>query len=129
VSCKTGSREDAIHALINVWLKDDTLSCGWCGTKFDATEPCCEQPFIASNADILRQFVKEIARQRDQQKNKYASTDDKSLRLAVSMPPSLLLFLERSFEKLYHEKLFSKEYDTTWFAKRFGKYFAVAKEI
>lgn len=129
MSCATGSREDAIHSLINVWLKDNTLSCGWCGEKFLATEPCCEKPFIASNSEILRQFHKEIKERRDEQKNKYASNEDKNLRLTVSMPPSLFLFLEKAFERLYNEKLFSKEYDHNWFAKHFGKYFAVAQEI
>lgn len=129
MSCATGSREDAIHSLINFWLKDNTLSCGWCGEVFDATIPCCEQPFIATNAEILNQFNKEMAIRRDQQKNKYGSTDDKTLRIAISMPPSLMKFLECSFERLYNEKLFNKEYDTNWFAKKFGKYFAVCEVV
>lgn len=129
MSAATGSREDAIHALINVWIKDPELSCGWCGEKFTATEPCCEKPFIASNSQILQQFVKEIASVREQQRNKFASTSDNSLRLAVSMPPSLMLFLEKAFMRLYKEQLFTKEHDVVWFAKHFGKYFAVPKEL
>ena len=128
MSCATGSREDAIRALINFWIKDPALSCGFCGTSFTATEPCCEKPFIANNADILKQFIKENSERRQEQRNKYASNKDKTFRNLISMPPSLLLFLEASFERLYKEKLFNEEYPATWFHKHFGKYFSVAEE-
>ena len=58
-----GSREDAIHALINTWLNDNTQHCGWCGESFDPRfYPCCEKPFVANNKIIFAQFVKELKR-------------------------------------------------------------------
>lgn len=146
MSSKTGSREEAITALINVWLRDPRKTCGWCGTLFDenaepkvtigmegeiikAYKPCCEQPYITTNYAILEQFHKELKERRNEQKNKYAANQTKTMRLTISMPPSLLLFLETAFKRLYQEDLFTKEYDHNWFAKHFGKMFAVAKEI
>ncbi len=125
-----GNREDAILALINTFLKDPTLRCGMCGQEFTAADtPCCEKPYIASNQDVFMQFHRELVDRRREQKNKFASTDDKSMRIKLSFPPSMLEFLTHAFKKMYDEDLFSKEYDTTWFAKKFGKYFAVAEEI
>jgi len=125
-----GSREDAIHALINVWLKDPSKYCGWCGTVYEGSqEPCCEKPFIGDNAHIFKQFYRELVETRGEQKNSYASTDSKDLRFKLSFPPGLLEFLEKGFERMYGEKLFTKEYNTTWFAKRFYKYFGVPEKI
>lgn len=125
-----GAREDAILALINTFLKDPTKRCGWCEESYDERFfPCCEQPFITTNAGIWQQFHKELQQRRNQQSNKFAATDDKSMRVKLTFPPTMLNFLTRSFKMMYDEDLFSKEYDTTWFAKKFGKYFAVAQEI
>ena len=125
-----GSREDAIHALINTWLKDPRMYCGWCGEDFDITGyQCCDQPFISNNNGIFKQFVKELQMDRDQMKNKHGSMKGSHMRWALKFPPGLLIFLERSFEQMYNEKLFTKEYDITWFSKKFYKYFAVPKEI
>lgn len=123
-----GSREDAIHALMNTWLKDKRRFCGWCGREYDGT-PCCEKPFIGTNADILSQFNTEMMATRQTRMNKYACLKDKSMRWKLSFPPGLLQFLETAMDSLYHEKLFTQEHDTTWFAKHFGKYFQVPEEI
>ena len=125
-----GSREDAIHALINVWLKDNRQYCAWCDEDFNPEfYPCCEQPFIGDNARIMKQFNKELQLDREEARNKFASNADNSMRLTLKFPPRLLKFLETSFESMYGEKLFTKEYNINWFAKKFHKYFAVAKEI
>lgn len=125
-----GSREDAIHALINTWLADKTLSCGWCGRNYDPLDPmCCEQPFIATNAEVLSVFNKQMMKDRESRKNDFASTDSKSMRWVLSFPPGLLEFLSKSFKKMYGEELFNKEYDMTWFSKKFGKYFAVPRKV
>lgn len=123
-----GSREDAIHSLINVWLKDPRKSCAWCGSELMTQSYCCEKPLYLTNADTLRQFLKEMQERRDEQKNKFASTDDKTLRLAISMPPGLMQFLEAALDSMYHEKLFTKEFGVTWFAKHF-KQFAIPREV
>ena len=127
---KSGNREDAIHALINTWLKDKTLKCGWCGAKFERTTfPCCDQPFIGTNFDIMSQFNKEMKMSRDTRKNVYASNESKNMRWKLSFPPTLLQWLIESFKKMYGEDLFTEEYNTTWFAKKFRKYFAVPERI
>jgi hypothetical protein len=125
-----GTREDAIHALINMWLKDTTKRCGWCSSVYNPlTYPCCEKPFIATNFEIMRQFYKELKEDRKTRKNEFASTGKKTLRWKLSFPPSLLSFLTHSFQKLYNEKLFHDKYNTTWFARRFKKAFTVAERI
>lgn len=125
-----GSREDAIHALINTWLNDPTQHCGWCGEHFNPENyPCCEKPFVANNKVIFAQFVKELKMDREQVSNKFASTKGNNLRWALKFPPGLLSFLEQSFMRMYQEQLFTKEYDINWFAKKFYKYFSIPKEI
>jgi hypothetical protein len=127
---KCGKREDAIHALINIWLKDQTKKCGWCGQVYNAMfHPCCEQPFIGTNLDIFEQFYREIKSNRDSRKNEYASTDNKSMRWKLSFPPSLLQWLTKTFKELYNEELFNSKYGTTWFAKKFRKYFTMPERI
>ncbi len=125
-----GSREDAIHALINMWLKDPRKKCGWCGAFYNPLEfPCCEKPFIATNFEIMGQFHKELQEEKKNRSNEFASTGKKNLRWKLSFPPSLLSFLEISFKTLYNEKLFNDKYTTTWFAKKFKKAFAVPERI
>lgn len=125
-----GNREDAIHALINTWLNDPTQHCGWCGATFNPAEyPCCEQPFVANNKVIFKQFIKELQMDRDTLSNKYGSNKSKNLRWTLKFPPGLLSFLEQTFRRMYDEPLFTKEYDINWFAKKFYKYFSVPTEI
>lgn len=135
-----GSREDAIRALINFWLKDPSISCGSCGAakspinlKVDSNNnvyyECCENVFLGDNYSHFLHFREELKKTRETRSNKFASQKDKSMRLAIQIPPSLLLFLENSFRKLYKEELFNKKYNVIWFAKKFKKEFSVPQEI
>ena len=129
-----GTRDEAIHALINVWLKDPTRKCGWCGKMYIPEEfPCCEQPYIADNAGIMKQFYKDQLFIRETRKNVYASmkanNTNNSMRWILSFPPSLLSFLESAFKNRYQEKLFHDKYNVQWFAKKFGKYFQIPERI
>lgn len=126
---KNGSRQDAIHALINLWLKDSTKSCAWCGEKYEPGRFCCEQPFPATNMQIMQQFSQELKDRREIQKNKFASTDDKSMRASASIPAGLYMFLDSAMHKMYNEGLFTKEYPPSWFAKNFQKVFGVAEVV
>jgi len=129
-----GTRDGAIHALINFWLKDPTLRCGWCGRTYNPDNfPCCEKPYVGNNAAIMRRFYKENKEIRESRKNEFASVkvrgSKNSMRWVLSFPPSLLVFLEAAFKKLYNEKLFDKKYNLSWFAKKFGKYFQVPERV
>lgn len=125
-----GTREDAIHALINIWLKDPRFYCGWCGKEYlEGNGACCEQPFIARNSQVLEQFYQELLIDRENNKNDYASNDAKDFRVVLRMPPGLLRFLELTFESMYGEKLFTDKHDINWFAKKFYKYFAMPRRV
>ena len=129
-----GTREGAIHALINFWLKDPTLRCGWCGARYYKDKPpCCEQPYIGTNAAVMKQFYEDQKVIRETRKNSYASMKGRGtkniMRWKLSFPPGLLRFLEVSFLRLYNEKLFTDKHNHTWFAKKFGKYFQVPEKL
>jgi hypothetical protein len=128
-----GNREDAIHALINTWLKDPTKSCAYCGKgynyeRFMAEGPCCEQPLINTNHEHMKLFQQELEVIRQTRKNKYGSNDDKTMRMGLSIPAGLYVFLDKAMIKNYGERLFTKEYDANWFMKKFGKHFQVPEE-
>lgn len=136
-----GSREDAIRALINFWLKDPTISCGSCGSaqsilnlKFtddgEMYYECCDNVCLGDNKAHMEHCRLEIERERELSKNKFSANSTKTMRLALKMPPGLLLFLERAFPRIYHgEQLFNKKYDVNWFCKKFKKEFSVPQEF
>lgn len=128
-----GNREDAIHALMNLWLKDDRRWCLNCNTFFDPVGVrfgCCDQPFMTTNALVFQHFKREMQEIRDSQKNEFASTEsDTGMRYLLRFPPGMLEFLEMSMKKLYDEKLFTEGHDQQWFARKFGKHFCVAQKI
>lgn|SRR3990167_6941007 len=128
-----GNREDAIHALMNTWLKLPQRWCLNCEREFDPVDTkfsCCENPYYTTNSIVFKRHMKEMDGIRETRKDKFASTgSDTGMRYLLRFPPGLLQYLEMSMKKLYHEKLFTKEYDQKWFAKKFGKYFCIAEEI
>ena len=129
-----GNREDAIHALINTWLKDERRWCLSCNKDFDILDwqysgPCCVDAYLTTNSLVMKHFIKEVDITKSQNLDEYGSTKDKSMRHLLKFPPGLLQFLEISMQILYNEKLFTEEYDQVWFAKHFGKYFCVAEKI
>lgn len=128
---QVGEREKAIRVLINVWLRDQKMSCAYCGREkdFNRCEDCrgVDVP-LATNKQILNGFTEELTTLRETRKNKYASTEKKDLRFALSMPVGLYNFLDRAFKRIYNESLFTKEYDVNWFLKKFGRYFGVPQE-
>lgn len=136
-----GSREDAIRALINFWLKDPAIYCGSCGASQSvlnfkihddgtATYECCDNVCLGDNKAHMEQCRIEIQRERELSKNKFSANTTKTMRLALKIPPGLLMFLEKAFPKIYHgEQLFNKKYDVNWFAKKFKREFSVPQEI
>lgn len=127
-----GSREDAIRALINLWLKDNRMYCATCGEMFKGVQ-CCDNPVVGTNRAIFKQFNKEMKRIRQTRCNEHASISaggmKDTMRWKLSIPIGLLQFLEKSFTIVYGEKLFNRDYNTNWFAKKFGKYFQVPERI
>lgn len=125
-----GSREEAVHSLINLWLKDNDKSCMYCSRRnfYEDCDTCHGKPLLGTNKEILKVFSAEMDALRSTRSNKHASTKDKSLRMAVSMPVALYQFLNTSMERLYGEKLITEEHNLNWFMKHFGKYFQVPEE-
>ncbi len=139
----TGSREDAIHALINTWLSFPIRTCGVCGESDNEKMVDCmakkmmdvslENPvekacFIATNAQIFEQFVKDQKSVRETRANKWASNKDKTIRQTLSFPPGLLEFLTLAFRKQYEEGLFNTKFDMKGLARKFPV-FQIPEEI
>lgn len=139
----TGSREDAIHALINTWLSFPIQSCGVCGETdnekivdcmakkmmdVNLDNPVDKACFVGSNQDIFKQFIKDQRFIRESRINKWASNKDKTLRNTLSFPPGLLEFLQRAMQKHYQEELFTDQHDMNWFARKFPV-FRIPEEI
>lgn len=118
-----GSRQSAIRALINIWLKLPTLSCAMCGTDYiGGPMDCCENPVICNNQKAMKVFLKELKEVRATRKNDYASNSDKSMRLGLSVPANLYIFLDMSMKRLYNQGLLTKEHDMFWFLRHFPQF-------
>lgn len=128
-----GNREDAIHALINTWLKLPQRWCLNCNAEFDPIVQkfgCCDNPYYTTNQLVFKRHIEELKEFKDAQKNDFGSSEsDTGMRFLLRFPPGLLEFLETSVKRLYGEKLFTKEYDQRWFARKFGKYFCIADKV
>lgn len=127
---KTNNKWEAIRAFINLWLKEKTLYCNWCGAVWNDsnTQVCCERPQIGTNWEHTREIIKQNRRRRQQAKNSYGSTDDKSMRVAISMPPKLLMDLEAYVKMTGNGKLFNNPAELISFMKEF-KSFCVPAEV
>ena len=118
-----GSRESAIRALINVWLKLPTKVCATCNSYYYEGYPdCCDMPIISNNQAAFKQFMRELRDVRLSRSNVFASNKDKTLRLGLSIPSNLYLFLNTSMQRLYKEKLISEEFDMFWFMRNFPEF-------
>lgn len=126
---KTNNKEEAFRAVINTWLKDQTLYCNGCGEFYKPEKfPCCEAPQVGRNMDHCKGVVDQNKMVRETRKNDFASTEDKSIRWGISMPPDLLRTLDRYKKSLKQPGLFKEPGEIVWFAKKF-KEFAVCKTV
>lgn len=118
---KTPNKELAFRAVINTWLKDKSMYCNHCGQNYNGTI-CCENPQIGKNIDHCAGIIKqnkEIAKSR---KNDFASTEDKTIRWGVSIPPSLYSTLN-NFKKIHNQPgLFCEDGELNWFMKKFPQF-------
>jgi len=126
---KTGTKWKAARAFLNLWLKDKSLYCNWCGKTYNEKEfPCCEQPQVGSNLDHTRGIIRQNQAFRNSRNNDTATTKDKSLRWGVSMPPALMTALEKYFMKEYNEKLFKNVEELHQFMREFPV-FRIPKKV
>ena len=121
---KTNNKEKAFHAVINTWLKDKTMYCNFCGQDYkdDVTTPCCENPQVGRNMDHCMGIIKQNKMIRETRKNEFGSTDDKTLRYGVSMPPALYQVLDRFKVSNDKPKLFREDGEMVWFMKKFPQF-------
>ena len=96
----TNSKEVAIRAFINEWIKDTTLFCNHCGSVYVPPpegveeEPCCDNVQIGTNAQVLYWLIQENKMIRETRANQYASDKKKTMRWGMSMPPRLMHDIE-----------------------------------
>jgi hypothetical protein len=127
VFIKTDNREAAYRALINQGLKDKTKYCNYCGLPYHPeVMPCCEDPQIGTNYDHTQAVIFLCKEIRETRKNKYGSTDDKSIRNLVSIPNWMYYILD-NYEKGLEDgcRLFKTQEDVRWFAKTFPAFATV----
>lgn len=108
-----------------MWLQDEQLYCNNCEAIYgEKPMPCCENPQVGRNIDHCRGVIKQNEQIRQTRKNMYASTDDKSIRWGVSLPPKLLQFLDTFFKMYSTEKkgIFKEEGELVWFARKFPQF-------
>ena len=126
---KTDKRDEAIHAIINVWLKDKTPYCNNCNENYPGEYfPCCENPQVGRNMDHCRGLINQNKEFQKTRLNSYASTADKTLRWGASLPPRLYLYLNSYCKENGEDGLFNEKYDVIWFAKKFPQ-FAIPERL
>ena len=121
---------DAARAFINTWLKDKRFYCNYCGKGFKPHNkdekgywiPCCDNPQIGRNKDHTQGVINQNRGIRETRKNDFAAFDDDSMRMGLSMPPSLLRDLESYFAESYKEKLFVDNSEMHKFMKEFPEF-------
>jgi hypothetical protein len=119
-----GSRQSAIRALINVWLKLPIKCCATCGRDYYDGTPvdCCNNPVICTNRAAYTQFLRELRDIKLSRSNQFASNKGKTMRLGLSMPANLYLFLDGTMKRLYNERLINKEFDMFWLLRNFPQF-------
>lgn len=96
----THCKEVALRDFINLWVKDQTLYCNYCGNvhipppEGIIPEPCCPTPHIGTNLVFLYMLIHENRSIRESRNNVFASNKDKTMRWGISMTPRLLHDME-----------------------------------
>jgi len=133
VKTNTSNKWLAIRAFINLWLKDRRLYCNWCGRLYNPNRfPCCDKPQIGDNLTHTRAVIKQNKIDRKLLKNVFGAESKKHFRLAVNLPPQLLMALEKYVKSTAREgenrKLFENPEELHKFMREF-KEFTVPMEI
>ena len=114
---QTTDKWDAIHAVINEWLRDRTITCDNCGTIWHNGDPwCCDNPVLLTNEQLFH-LIKRQNKDRKLAGNAFMSSEN--MRTAVSMPADLLRFLEAYCKLNHNEKLWNDSRELHAFMRRF----------
>ena len=125
---KTYDKFLAARAILNTILKDTRKYCNWCGSTYDPNDfPCCDNPQVGSHIDHLHGLIKQNREIRETRKNDFASTDNKTMRWAVSLPAGLFREWERCFKNSQKKKLLEAG-DLPKFMKEFPQ-FCIPKKM
>jgi hypothetical protein len=117
---QTTDKWTAIHAFINMWLKDETVYCNNCGQKFIGEGyDCCDNMQRGTNKTYTAALLQQNKVRQATRLNQYGSNDKKTFRIGVSMLPSLVNDLERYCKLNMGEKLWSNDKEFNTFMKRF----------
>lgn len=101
---KTNDRMEVIHALINQWLRDNSVYCNNCDEEYVEGITCCENPQIGTNLSHMQALVIENEIIRDELKYDTGKSEDTgAMRMAFRIPPRLYHFIGNYF-KGYNEK-------------------------
>lgn len=133
---KTKSKWQAARAMLNIILQDKRFYCNWCNADFNTDSvdengkwiPCCENPQIGRHLDHIKRIIRQNKSIQESRKNDFASTDDKTLRWGVSLPPRIFQLWNMGFIKSFNCKLLDNNQDMHEFMKEF-KCFAIPKTI
>lgn len=127
---KINNKWEAVHAVINTWLKDRRVYCNGCGLTYcPEAGACCEDPQLGTNMDFCRGVIVQNKVSKQTRANDYASNKSKTMRWGVSLPPDLMRTLDNYMKAHGHKKgLFEEVSDLTKFMKKFPQ-FAIPTKV
>jgi hypothetical protein len=124
----TTSKETAIRAFINEWLRDSTVYCNYCGEKYVVPPVgceemiCCDRRQLGTNLTLLHALIQENKRIRETRANAFASNKDMSFRLGISMIPRLMSDLEDYSINTLKEPLWKDSNEMNDFMRSFPQF-------
>lgn len=125
---RTNNKEEAFRAVINTWLKDETMYCNNCLEFYKEGVVCCDTPQVGRNMDHCKGVIDQNKILRETRANDFASTEDKSIRWGLSLPPDLIRTFDNYKKSLGQPGIFKEPGEIVWFAKKFPA-FAVCKRV
>lgn len=127
---KINNKWEAVHAVINKWLKDPRVYCNNCANDYvPSLGVCCNDPHIGTNWDFCKQLLDQIKGIKQTRSNDFATNDTKTMRWGVSLPPDLMHTLDQYMKDHGHKKgLFEEVGDLNKFMRKFPQ-FAVPKKV
>lgn len=117
-----------IRKFINRWLLSPEIYCNTCGFPYFPGEKwCCDDPQIGKNIQHCQALMVQNRAIEKTNINPYGSNASKTLRHAVSMPPDLIIKLEKFCKERFGEKLFVNQKDFRGFCKAFPMFTVMEK--